>query len=84
MEEEIQEEKLLVPEETYISCGVEIGTQQKTAHMERFIERVRNDGLYIIDIKKTDERSSDTKSVYLRAILKALATVDQLSIANNA
>ncbi|MCD6513232.1 MAG: 30S ribosomal protein S2 [Thermoplasmata archaeon] len=56
MEEEIQEEKLLVPEETYISCGVEIGTQQKTAHMERFIERVRNDGLYIIDIKKTDER----------------------------
>ena len=54
--ESAKEESLLVPEETYISCGVEIGTQQKTASMEKFIARVRNDGLYIIDIKATDER----------------------------
>ncbi|MCD6171254.1 MAG: 30S ribosomal protein S2 [Thermoplasmata archaeon] len=55
MEEKL-EENLLVPEETYISCGVEIGTQQKTAHMEKFIAKVRSDGLYIIDIRQTDAR----------------------------
>ena len=56
MESAKEEKSLLVPEETYISCGVEIGTQQKTAHMERFIARVRNDGLYIINIEETDKR----------------------------
>ena len=52
----MEEEKLLVPEEMYISCGAEIGTQQKTAHMKPFIAKVRNDGLYLIDIEKTDKR----------------------------
>ena len=56
MENVKEEKKLLIPEETYISCGVEIGTQQKTAHMEKFIARVRNDGLYIINIEETDKR----------------------------
>lgn len=49
-------EELLVPEEMYISCGAEIGTQQKTAHMKPFIARVRNDGLYLINIEETDKR----------------------------
>ena len=52
----MEEEKMLVPEEMYISCGTEIGTQQKTAHMEPFIARVRNDGLFIIDIAESDRR----------------------------
>jgi len=52
----MEEEKMLVPEEMYISCGTEIGTQQKTSHMEPFIARVRNDGLYIIDISESDRR----------------------------
>ncbi len=52
----MEEEKMLVSEEMYISCGTEIGTQQKTAHMEPFIARVRNDGLYIIDIAESDRR----------------------------
>ncbi|HHH78244.1 MAG TPA: 30S ribosomal protein S2 [Thermoplasmatales archaeon] len=52
----MEEEKMLVPEEMYISCGTEIGTQQKTSHMEPFISRVRNDGLYIINIAESDRR----------------------------
>ena len=52
----MDEKKLLVPEEMYISCGVEIGTQQKTAHMESFIAKVRNDGLYLLDIEESDRR----------------------------
>ncbi len=52
----MEEEKMLVSEEMYISCGTEIGTQQKTAHMGPFIAKVRNDGLYIIDLTESDRR----------------------------
>ncbi len=47
---------LLIPVEDYLSSGVHIGTQQKTSDMERFIHRVRDDGLYVLDITQTDER----------------------------
>lgn len=46
----------LVPEDQYLSCGVHIGTQQKNADMKEYIYRVRNDGLFVLDVKKTDER----------------------------
>ena len=55
----------LVPEDQYLSCGVHIGTQQKNADMEEFIYRVRNDGLFVLDVKKTDQR--------LRAAAKMIA-----------
>jgi small subunit ribosomal protein S2 len=55
----------LVPEDQYLSCGIHIGTQQKNADMEEFIYRVRNDGLFVLDVKKTDER--------LRAASKLIA-----------
>ena len=45
-----------IPEETYMTSGAHIGTRQKTADIKNFIYKVRNDGLYIIDVKKTDER----------------------------
>ncbi|RLG87483.1 MAG: 30S ribosomal protein S2 [Thermoprotei archaeon] len=48
--------ELLVPLELYLSAGVHIGTHSCTKHMERFVFKVRPDGLYIIDIRKTDER----------------------------
>ncbi len=54
--QEDEEEKMLVPEETYMTSGVHIGTRQKTSDIKEFIYKVRNDGLYIIDVKKTDER----------------------------
>jgi small subunit ribosomal protein S2 len=47
---------MMVSEETYMTSGVHIGTRQKTADIKEFIYKVRNDGLYIIDVKKTDER----------------------------
>ncbi|KAA0006832.1 MAG: 30S ribosomal protein S2 [Thermoplasmata archaeon] len=50
------EEQMLVPEDVYLTSGVHIGTRQKTASMMQFIYKVRSDGLYIIDIKKTDQR----------------------------
>ena len=47
---------LLIPVEDYLAAGVHIGTQQKTKDMERFIHRVRTDGLYVLDVSKTDGR----------------------------
>ncbi|HWG91055.1 MAG TPA: 30S ribosomal protein S2 [Candidatus Thermoplasmatota archaeon] len=46
----------LIPEDQYLSCGIHIGTQQKNADMKRYIYRVRNDGLFVLDVRKTDER----------------------------
>ena len=50
------EADLLIPVEDYLSAGVHIGTQQKTKDMERFIHRVRDDGLYVLDVSQTDNR----------------------------
>lgn len=51
-----EEADLLIPVEDYLAAGVHIGTQQKTKDMERFIHRVRTDGLYVLDISRTDSR----------------------------
>jgi len=48
--------RLLIPEDVYLTSGVHIGTQQKSADMKDFIFKVRSDGLYVLDVKKTDER----------------------------
>ena len=51
-----EETGMTIPEETYMTSGAHIGTRQKTANIKDFIYKVRNDGLYIIDVKKTDAR----------------------------
>ncbi|MFB6108781.1 MAG: 30S ribosomal protein S2 [Haloplanus sp.] len=51
-----EEADLLIPVEDYLGAGVHIGTQQKTEDMERFIHRVRDDGLYVLDVSQTDQR----------------------------
>jgi small subunit ribosomal protein S2 len=51
-----EEADLLIPVEEYLQSGVHIGTQQKTKSMERFIHRVRTDGLYVLDVSQTDQR----------------------------
>jgi small subunit ribosomal protein S2 len=55
-EMEIELQEPLVPVEEYLAAGVHIGTQQKSKDMMKFIYRVRGDGLYILDIRETDER----------------------------
>ena len=49
-------ENLLLPRDTLLSAGIHIGTRMKTRDMEPFIYRVRPDGLFVLDIQKTDER----------------------------
>lgn len=52
----MSDENLLTNLDTYLASGIHIGTQQKTEDMKRFIYRVRSDGLYVLDVRKTDER----------------------------
>jgi small subunit ribosomal protein S2 len=49
-------EELLLPRDTLLSAGIHIGTRMKTGDMEQFIYRVRPDGLFVLDVKKTDDR----------------------------
>ena len=51
-----EEATLLIPFEDYEENAVNIGTQQKSADMKRFIERVREDGLYLLNVNITDAR----------------------------
>jgi small subunit ribosomal protein S2 len=50
------DEGLLLPRDTLLSAGIHIGTRMKTLDMEPFIYRVRPDGLFVLDVKKTDDR----------------------------
>ncbi|MBA3045644.1 MAG: 30S ribosomal protein S2 [Candidatus Thermoplasmatota archaeon] len=56
VQEHETKQPLLIPEENYLSSGVHIGTQQKSADMKRFLFKVRSDGLYMLDFKLTDQR----------------------------
>ena len=55
-----EESSLLLPFETYEENAVNIGTQQKSADMARFIDTVRDDGLYLLDVNMTDSRIRTT------------------------
>ena len=48
--------KLLVKQEMYLEAGIHIGTKIRTYDMKRFIFKRRDDGLFILDLRKTDER----------------------------
>lgn len=58
--ESSSEETLLLPRDTLLSAGIHIGTRMKTLDMEPFIYRVRPDGLFVLDVKKTDDRIRTT------------------------
>ncbi len=49
-------EDLLLPLEELLAAGLHIGTRIQTGDMERYIYRVRPDGLFILNIGKTDEK----------------------------
>ena len=66
-------EELLLPQDTLLSAGIHIGTRMKTGDMEQFIYRVRPDGLFVLDVKKTDER--------VRVAAKFLARFEPAKIA---
>ena len=71
--ETLGEEELLLPQDTMLSAGIHIGTRMKTKDMDPFIYRVRADGLFVLDVQKTDER--------IRVAAKFLARFEPSKIA---
>ena len=67
--------ELLVEEDIYLTSGVHIGTQQKSADMKDFIYKVRQDGLYVLDVKKTDDRLRDAAAFLARFDSKRILVV---------
>jgi small subunit ribosomal protein S2 len=55
-EAEVEGPESLVDMDQYLSSGVHIGTRQKAGAMNSYIYRVRPDGLYVLDVRKADER----------------------------
>lgn len=66
-------DELLLSQDTLLSAGIHIGTRMKTGDMEQFIYRVRPDGLFVLDVKKTDDR--------IRVAAKFLARFEPAKIA---
>jgi len=54
--EDLGDGALLLSQDTLLSAGIHIGTRVKTKDMEQFIYRIRPDGLFVLNVKKTDER----------------------------
>jgi small subunit ribosomal protein S2 len=69
-------EELLLPRDTLLSAGIHIGTRMKTKDMEQFIYRVRPDGLFVLDVKKADDR--------IRVVAKFLSKFEPAKIASAA
>jgi small subunit ribosomal protein S2 len=72
--EAVEEEEagLLLPIEALLSAGIHIGTRINTKDMEAFIYRVRPDGLFVLDVQKTDDR--------IRTAAKFLASFDPAKV----
>ncbi len=47
---------MLVDQNEYLEVGIHIGTKVKTPGMKRFIYKVREDGLYLLDLPNIDKR----------------------------
>ena len=53
---EVEAKELLIDEDTFLTCGVHIGTKQKSKDMEPYVYKVRDDGLRIINVNMTSEK----------------------------
>jgi small subunit ribosomal protein S2 len=66
-------EELLIGLDEYLAAGVHIGTRIGTKSMKKFIYLIRSDGLYVLDVRATDER--------IRILAKFLARYEPNQVA---
>ena len=55
-EEDEKKENFLIDRDKLLAAGIHIGTKLKTSHSEPWIYRTTGNGLYVINLEKTDER----------------------------
>ncbi|UJG39632.1 MAG: 30S ribosomal protein S2 [Candidatus Heimdallarchaeum aukensis] len=51
-----EEQTLLVPRDEYLVSGIHIGTSVCTKSMQKYMYRVRTDGIFVLNVNLTDER----------------------------
>ena len=56
---EAETKNLLIDEDTFLTCGVHIGTKQKSKDMEPYVYKVRDDGLRILYVNLTSEKITE-------------------------
>ena len=56
---EVEAKELLIDEDTFLTCGVHIGTKQKSKDMEPYVYKVRDDGLRILNVNLTSEKITE-------------------------
>ena len=56
---EAESKNLLIDEDTFLTCGVHIGTKQKSKDMEPYVYKVRDDGLRILNVNLTSEKITE-------------------------
>ncbi|MBM3230031.1 30S ribosomal protein S2, partial [Candidatus Parvarchaeota archaeon] len=56
MAEKERESGLLLKQEKFLESGIHIGTKMKVKDMGPFIYRKRSDGLYVLDLRKINDR----------------------------
>lgn len=66
-------EELLIGLDEYLAAGVHIGTRIGTKSMKKFIYLIRSDGLYVLDVRSTDDR--------IRTLAKFLARYEPNQVA---
>ncbi len=64
--------ELLIDQATYLEAGIHIGTKIRTPGMKRYIYKVREDGLYLLDLPTIDSK--------IRQAAKLLAQYDPKDI----
>lgn len=65
-EETEAKSSFLIPQEKYLETGIHIGTRFKTVDMKDFVFKMRDDGLYILDLRKIDERIREAAKIISR------------------
>ena len=60
------ENELLVDNAEYLEVGIHIGTKTKSPGMKRFIYKIREDGLYLLNLETVDDKIKTAAGVLAR------------------
>jgi small subunit ribosomal protein S2 len=66
LENNNEKHDFLLPQEVMLSAGIHIGTRMKTKDIDQFIYRVRPDGLFVLNVRSTDERLKTAAKFFSR------------------
>ncbi len=61
-----EQQQLLIEQNNYLEAGIHIATKTKSPGMKKFISKIRDDGLYLLDIKTIDSRIKIAASMIAR------------------